>query len=384
MSESPPASRPTPLYDLHRELDGRMVDFAGWALPVRYDPGPVAEHVQTRTSASLFDVSHMGIVEIGGVPPADAATALEALVPGDIAGLSQGRQRYTMLTNDQGGVIDDLIVAATGDYFTVVVNASRRDVDLAHLRDALGARGITVVERDDLALLAVQGPQAVEAVASLAPGVAELGFMQQGVFEIGGVSCRVARSGYTGEDGVELHVPGESATHVARTLLARPAVEPAGLAARDSLRLEAGLCLYGNDLDETTTPVEAGLAWTIPGRRRSAGGFPGAEVIKAQLHDGPPRTRVGLRTDGRQPVRAGTEVVTPAGVPVGRITSGGYGPTFGGPIAMGYVTPDSAAPDSRLVAIERGRELPVVVTAFPFITRRYHRDTSVHLHEDRS
>jgi aminomethyltransferase len=382
MSEPSPL-RHTPLVELHRELGGRLVDFAGWELPVRYDPGPVAEHLHTRSAASLFDVSHMGIVEVGGRARTELAAALERLVPADLDGLKPGAQRYTMFTNDQGGIIDDVIVASTGEYFTLVVNASRRSVDLDHLRRGLGD-GIDVVERDDLALLAVQGPLAVEAVATLVPGAAELGFMQSGVFAVAGVSCRVSRSGYTGEDGFELQVPGSSAEQVARALLALPVVEPAGLAARDSLRLEAGLCLYGNDLDESTTPIEAGLAWTIPGRRRGAGGFPGADVIRSQLSEGPPRMRVGLRTEGRQPVRAGTELQNGAGIPVGVVCSGGYGPTFGGPIAQAYVTPASAAPETSLVAIERGKELAVVVTSMPFVTRRYHRDTSVHLHEDRS
>jgi aminomethyltransferase len=382
MSESS-SLRHTPLHDLHTELGGRLVDFSGWALPVRYDPGPVAEHLHTREAASLFDVSHMGIIEIGGRSMHELATALEALVPADIVGLEPGGQRYSFFTNDEGGIIDDVIVASTGEYLTLVVNASRREVDLVHLREGLGA-GIDVVERADLALLAVQGPRAVEALTSLAPGAGELGFMRSGVFDIGGVSCRIARSGYTGEDGFELQVPGSLAESVARALLAIPSVEPAGLAARDSLRLEAGLCLYGNDLDETTTPVEAGLKWAIPGRRRSEGGFPGAEVIRTQLRDGPPRMRVGLRTEGRQPVRGGTQILNDSGVPVGVVCSGGYGPTFGGPIAQAYVVPGSASPETSLVALERGKELRVVVTSMPFITRRYHRDTSVHLFEDRS
>ncbi len=371
MSESP-SLRHTPLHDLHRELNGRLVDFAGWALPVRYDPGPVAEHQHTRLAASLFDVSHMGIVDVGGRPMAELAAALEGLMPADLAGLAPGAQRYTMLTNDRGGIIDDVMVAATDTYFSLVLNASRREVDLAHLRDALGP-DIEVVERVDMAMLAVQGPEASAAVVSLAPGAEELGFMRTGVFEIDGVACRISRSGYTGEDGFELQVPGELAESVARALLALPPIEPAGLAARDSLRLEAGLCLYGNDLDESTTPIEAGLAWSIPGRRRSAGGFPGAEVILAQLRDGPPRMRVGLRVEGRQPVRAGTELVDASGTVVGRVCSGGYGPTFGGPIAQAYVVPAVGSPETRLVALERGKELPVIVTAMPFITRRYHR-----------
>lgn len=375
--------RRTPLFDLHRELNGRLVDFAGWSLPVRYDPGPLGEHLHTRQAASLFDVSHMGIVELHGPKLASAARALESLVPADVVGLAAGKQRYTMFTNESGGVIDDFIVGVTADYLTLVVNASRRDVDLAHLRDALTPMGIDVIERPDLALIAVQGPEAVDAVSSLAPGVHNLGFMESQVFDLAGVPCRISRSGYTGEDGLELQVPAGAAVLVARALLDLPAVEPAGLAARDSLRLEAGLCLYGNDLDETITPIEAGLTWSIPGRRRSEGGFPGADVIREQLRGLPPRRRVGLRTEGRQQVRAGTELTDLSGEVVGRITSGGYGPSFGGPIAMGYVPPDLSSPDTRLIAVERGKQLPVVVTSMPFITRRYQRRTSAELFQGR-
>jgi aminomethyltransferase len=381
MSDADDARR-TPLFDLHRELKGRIVDFAGWALPVRYDPGPVAEHLHTRLASSLFDVSHMGIVDLHGPNPGATAVALEALVPADVVGLAAGQQRYTMFTNHVGGVVDDLIVGAFGETLTVVVNASRRAVDRALLDEGLAGQGIEIVARDDLALLAIQGPEAVAAVATLAPGVDTLGFMGNGVFDVAGVGCRVSRSGYTGEDGLELQVPADAVVDVARALLAIPGVEPAGLAARDSLRLEAGLCLYGNDLDETTTPIEAGLAWSIPGRRRADGGFRGFDVIRSQLRDLPPRRRVGLRTEGRQPVRSGTELVDSSGVAVGTVTSGGYGPTFGGPIAMGYVVPTSSAPETRLVAIERGRELPVLVTAMPFIARRYQRKTSAQLFQE--
>jgi aminomethyltransferase len=295
------------------------------------------------------------------------------LVPADIAGLSPEAMRYTMLTNEAGGIIDDVMVAATESSFSLVVNASRREVDLAHLRAGLGA-DVEVVERTDLAMVALQGPAAAGAVATLVPGAAELGFMRHRELEVaGGVPGRVSRSGYTGEDGFELQVPAEAAERVARALLELPGVEPAGLAARDSLRLEAGLCLYGNDLDETTTPIEAGLAWSIQRRRRDEGGFPGAEVVLAQLAEGAPRVRVGLKVVGRQPVRAGTEVVGADGAPVGRVCSGGYGPTFGGPIAMAYVSPGAAATGSELVALERGKELAVVVTEMPFVPHRYHR-----------
>ncbi len=369
MSDSGDLKR-TPLFDLHRELNGRMVDFAGWSLPVRFDPGPVAEHLHTRRASSVFDVSHMGIVDLHGPSFEVVAAALESLVPADVLGLVPGRQRYTTFTNDAGGVVDDFIVGRDGDALTLVVNASRRDVDLALLDAALTPLGVEVVRRDDLALLAVQGPGAVGVVSSLGPGVESLGFMGLGHFEVAGVSCRVSRSGYTGEDGFELQVPAASAVAVARALLALPDVAMAGLAARDSLRLEAGLCLYGNELDETITPVEAGLAWSIPARRRTEGGFPGSAVLQKQLADGVARTRVGLRVDGPRPVRAGAELLDSSGSSVGTVTSGGVGPTVGGPIAMGYVELGAAGADTGLVAIERGRELPVVVTSMPFVSPR--------------
>lgn len=384
MSDTPGELLQTPMHDLHVEMNGRMVDFAGWSLPVRFDPGPVAEHLHTRLAASLFDVSHMGIIEIHGSSVPAMAAVLESLVPADVAGLMPGQQRYTMFTNETGGVIDDLIVARTSDHFTLVVNASRRDVGLQLLQDAFESSEFDVLERSDLALLALQGPEAVDRAAALAPAVRDLGFMEIGIFDLAGVSCRVSRSGYTGEDGLEIQVPVDAAETLARTLFATPGLEPAGLAARDSLRLEAGLCLYGNDLTEDITPIEAGLAWSIPGRRRSAGGYPGADVVREQLRDLPPRMRIGLRTEGKQPVRAGTELADANGEAVGRVTSGGYGPTFGGPIAMGYVKTGHGVPDTRLMANERGRDLSVLVTALPFITRRYHRTTSSALFQEQA
>lgn len=370
--------RRTPLRDLHVELGGRLVDFAGWELPVRYEPGPMAEHLHTRASASLFDVSHMGIVELRGAPLEVQCAALEHLVPAAIAGLGDGRQRYTQFTNERGGVIDDLMVTRMGDELSLVVNASRREVDVAHLRAGVGD-AIEVVERDDLALLAVQGPSAVAAVAELADDAAlsDMAFMDVRAVTLDGVPCRVSRSGYTGEDGVEIQVPADAAVALTRCLLAGGVVLPAGLAARDSLRLEAGLCLYGHDLDEDTTPVEAGLTWSIQTRRREAGGFPGADVVQRQLASGPPRRRVGLRADGRQPVRDDAPLVDPtSGDEVGLVTSGGYGPTVGGPVAMGYVrssASDGAEPGSDLVALVRGKELAVRVVDLPFVAPNYHR-----------
>lgn len=366
----------TPLFDLHRELNGRMVDFAGWSLPVRFDPGPVAEHLHTREATSVFDVSHMGVIDLHGESFEGLAAAMETLVPADVSGLVPGRQRYTVFTNEAGGVVDDFIVGRDADSLTLVVNASRRQVDLDLLHQGLETHRVEVVPRDDLALLAVQGPGAAEALTNLAPGIDSLGFMGLGHFDVAGTSCRVTRSGYTGEDGFELQIPLAATVGVARELLALPGVALAGLAARDSLRLEAGLCLYGNDLDETITPIEAGLGWSIPARRRSEGGFPGAPVVERQLANGVARVRVGLRVDGPRPVRAGAELFDQSGGPVGKVTSGGVGPTFGGPIAMGYVDPGAAEVETNLVAVERGRELAVVVTALPFVEARNRRRQS--------
>ena len=376
----PAELRQTPLHDLHVEWGGRMVDFAGWDLPVRYEPGPMAEHLHTRASASLFDVSHMGIVELSGPPIEDVAAALEALVPASITGIPDGRQRYTQLTNDDGGIIDDLMVARLADQLVLVVNAARRDVDLAHLRAGL-PDDVEVLDRTDLALLAVQGPAAVDAVAALVDDTADLltstVFMDVVEVTLHGAPCRVSRSGYTGEDGVEIQVPADAAVDLARALVgAEPddgVVRPAGLAARDSLRLEAGMCLYGHDLDETTTPVEAELVWSIQKRRRTEGGFPGDDVVRRQIADGPGRVRVGLRPEGRQPVREGSTLHDSTGSEVGVVTSGGYGPSLEAPIAMGYVAPSSAGTGTPLVAHVRGKELPVAVADLPFVTPRYRR-----------
>lgn len=360
----------TPLFDLHREHNGRMVDFAGWSLPFRFDPGPIAEHLHTREATSVFDVSHMGVCDLQGESFEAVAAAVEALVPADVVGLVAGRQRYTVFTNDAGGVVDDFIVGRDGDSLTLVVNASRREVDLALLRSGLEGAGVAVLERTDLAVLAVQGPGAAKVMAALAPGVDALRFMELGWFEVTGVACRVSRTGYTGEDGFEVQVPAEAAIGLGRALLDQPGVAMAGLAARDSLRLEAGLCLYGNELDETITPVEAGLAWSIPARRRTAGGFPGADVVQRQLSEGVERARVGLLVEGTRPVRAGAEIRDSAGERVGQVTSGGVGPNFGATIAMGYVSPEVAEVGTSLTAIERGREVAVVVHRLPFVEPR--------------
>ncbi len=369
----------TPLHRLHQELGGRLVPFAGWELPIQYE-GVLAEHRACRTAAALFDVSHMGIVELR--PPTGhdvdtVADALETVTPAAIATLEPGRQRYGVLTTADGGIIDDLIVTHRHDHLMVVVNASRRTVDLAHLRHHLADR-VTVEERTDLALLALQGPQAVAALGRLLPGAENLVFLDFAPMTVtldrgGTVEVGVSRSGYTGEDGFELMVPADRAEDVARALLAQPEVSPAGLGARDTLRLEAGLPLYGNDLDEGTSPIEAGLAWTVPKRRRADARFPGAERILAELADGPPRRRVGLQPAGRRPVRDGAALRTADGDPAGRVSSGGFGPTVDRPVAMGYVRADLATPGTPLVADVRGADVDVTVADLPFTPHNYHR-----------
>ncbi len=359
----------TPLFDLHLELGARMVAFAGYEMPLRYPAGIIAEHRHCRSRAALFDVSHMGQLRILGE---DAAAALEGLVPADIRGLAVGRNRYTMFTNDAGGILDDLIAGREKEGLFLVVNAARKAADIAHLKAALEP-ACTVEPLEDRALLALQGPAAAEVLARLRPEVDELRFMESGWFELAGARCRVARCGYTGEDGFEISVPADAATELARALLASEEVAPAGLGARDSLRLEAGLCLYGHDLDETTTPVEAGLAWTIGRRRREEGGFPGAEVILRQLREGAPRRLAGLRPEGRVPVREGAEIRLPGGAVIGRVTSGGFGPTVGGPVAMGYLDSAHEAPGTRLEVLVRGRAVPAEVARLPFVPHRYRR-----------
>jgi aminomethyltransferase len=346
-----------------------MVDFAGWALPVQYPAGIMAEHRQCRAAAALFDVSHMGQVLVHGE---GAAEAFEALVPGNVAGLGQDRLRYTVLTNEQGGVLDDLIVGRVADGLYVVINAACREADLAHLRAALEPAH-RVEELTDHALLALQGPAAAAVMARLAPTVAELRFMQSAEADVDGRRCRIARSGYTGEDGFEISVAADDAAALARLLLDQAEVQPAGLGARDSLRLEAGLCLYGHELTPETSPIEAGLAWTIGKRRREQGGFPGAETILRQLRDGPARKLVGIRPAGRAPAREGAEIQDQGGRPIGFVTSGGFGPTVGGPIAMGYVASPHAAPGTPLTLIVRDRPHPAHVAPMPFVPHRYAR-----------
>jgi aminomethyltransferase len=371
-----PAShlRTTPLDALHRRLGARMVAFAGWSMPVQYPAseggGTLAEHQAVRTTAGLFDVSHMGQVRLTG---ANAAAALERLVPADIQALKPHTQRYTMFTNEAGGILDDIMVANHGDHLELVINAARADADIAHLQSNLDGTGVTLTVHEDRALLALQGPGAVQAMAALAPDAAAMPFMGVAHLTIAGAACWLTRSGYTGEDGYEISVPSDQAERVAEALLAQPSVLPAGLAARDTLRLEAGLCLYGHDIDELTTPVEAGLTWSIGKRRRAALDFPGAAVIADQLANGVTRRRVGLRLEGRALARAHTEIAAEDGTLAGTITSGSFSPSLGSPIAMGYVRRDLAADSTKLGLLIRGQRHPARVVPLPFIPHRFAR-----------
>ena len=346
-----------------------MVAFAGWLLPVQYRAGIIAEHRHCRTAAALFDISHMGQVVVHGT---DAAEAFEALVPANLVGLADGRSRYTMFTNDAGGVLDDLIVGCVADGLSVVVNAACRAADLAHMRAALEPAH-RVEELTDRALLALQGPGAAAVMARLAPSSTDLAFMAMSEVQVAGEPCRIARCGYTGEDGFEISVPAGRAEALARRLLDQDEVEAAGLGARDSLRLEAALCLYGHELTPEITPVEARLGWTIAKRRREQGGFPGAEVIQRQLADGPSRQLVGIRPEGRAPAREHTAILDAAGRRVGEVTSGGFGPTIGAPIAMAYVESAHAVPGTEVQLVIRDRPQPARIVELPFVPHRYQR-----------
>jgi aminomethyltransferase len=370
LAELPSAAplRRTPLYALHHELGAKLVPFAGYEMPVQYPAGIIAEHLQCRAGAGLFDVSHMGQVTLTGP---DAAAALETLVPGDIAGLAPGRTRYTLFTNDSGGILDDLMVTNAGDHLFLVVNASCKDDDIAHLRKKIGDR-VEVRELADRALLALQGPQAAALMARLAPAASAMKFMTFQPMTVGGIACWLTRSGYTGEDGFEISVPADQAEKLARLLLTQPEVKPLGLGARDSLRLEAGLCLYGHDIDGTTTPVEADLAWAIGKRRREQGGFPGAAIILPQLQNGAARRRVGILPEGRAPAREQTAIVGIDATHFGIVTSGGYGPTVGGPIAMGYVAAQ-VTEGTPVNLVVRGQPHRAKIVKLPFVPHRYHR-----------
>lgn len=369
----------TPLYDAHVAAGARMVAFAGYAMPVQYPLGVLKEHLHTRAGAGLFDVSHMGqaVLVSADRSHSTVARALEALVPADLLNLGHGRQRYTQLLDDAGGIIDDLMVTRPAlppndGTLLLIVNASRKDQDYTHISARL-PDGVALVTMTDRALVALQGPAAKDVVARLAPGLAGLGFLHAAVGSIGSIDCHVSRSGYTGEDGFEISVPGERAAELWRLLAEQGGVQPIGLGARDSLRLEAGLCLYGNDIDETTSPVEAGLTWSIQKRRREQGGFPGVKRILRELSDGPSRSRVGLRPEGRAPARQGAEVLSVDGDRIGVVTSGGFGPSVDAPIAMGYVAAAHATPGTPVQLVVRGKPLAASVAMLPFTPHRYVR-----------
>jgi aminomethyltransferase len=363
----------TPLYDLHVALGARMVEFAGYSMPVQYPDGIIREHQHTRAAAGLFDVSHMGQVRVSG---AAAAEALESLIPMDAVDLERGHIRYGVYTDPDGGILDDLMIGNAGPSFLLVVNAACKANDIARMRAAFGDR-CAIHEFTGRALLALQGPAAREILAGFAPEIAHMPFMTMAEVELAGISCRLSCSGYSGEDGFEISVADADADALARLLLANDAVAPVGLGARDSLRLEAGLSLYGQDLSEATTPVEAGLTWTIAKARRvggaRAGGFPGDERILGQIASGAKRRLVGLRPQGRAPVRAGADLVDADGAAIGSVTSGGFGPTLGAPVAMGYVASQYKKPGTIVQAVVRGRQLPAEVVRLPFVERRYYR-----------
>jgi aminomethyltransferase len=370
----------TPLHGLHVGLGGKMVPFAGYEMPVQYAPGVLREHLHTRSKAGLFDVSHMGQIALhaksGRVE--DAARALERLVPQDIIAVVPGRQRYAQFTNENGGILDDLMVANFGDHLFLVVNAACKAEDEAHLRKHLS--DVCVIEPlPDRALIALQGPKAQSALAKLCGDASAMRFMDSGAHEVDGLDCFVSRSGYTGEDGFEISVRADDAERLVKKLLENDDVRPIGLGARDSLRLEAGLCLYGHDLDTTTTPVEGALEWSIQKSRRHggarAGGFFGADKILAQLEKGAPRRRVGLKAEGRAPVREGAALFADSASvePVGSVTSGGFGPSLNAPVAMGYLPASLAAPGTQVFAEVRGQRLPLKVAATPFIPNTYKR-----------
>jgi aminomethyltransferase len=365
----------TPLHALHLELGARMVPFAGYSMPVQYPAGLMAEHHHTRNAAGLFDVSHMGQLRLVGP---DAAAAFETLMPVDVIGLAPGKQRYGLLLTEEGTIIDDLMFVNRGHDLFVVVNGACKVGDIAHIKQRIGGR-CEVITMPDQGLLALQGPKAVDALKRLVPGVEKLVFMTGGTFGWKGAELHITRSGYTGEDGFEISVPGPQAEALARELLAQPEVKPIGLGARNSLRLEAGLCLYGNDIDTTTTPVEAALTWAIQKVRRTGGeraaGFPGAARVLAQMEGGEvlKRKRVGLVALDRVPVREHTELQDANGQRIGEVTSGLLGPSVDKPVAMAYVSPDHAAIGTRVQAIVRGKPVAMEVSTMPFVPNRYHR-----------
>lgn len=371
--------RRTPLHALHLELGGKMVAFSGYEMPVQYKAGILKEHLHTREKAGLFDVSHMGQRFLVGPNDATVAKALETIAPGDFQSLGQGRIRYSLLLNEQGGIVDDFMATRSfnedddGRFF-LVVNAARKAVDDEFIRAHL-PQEIALEVLEARALLALQGPSAEAALVRHCPDAEKLSFMKAIKTEFDGIPIFLSRSGYTGEDGFEISVPEENAEQVARALLGEPEVLPIGLGARDSLRLEAGLCLYGHDIDEGTMPVEANLAWVIGKRRKLARDFPGAERIMEELMNGPPRKRVGLKPEGKAPAREGTEIVSKNGTNIGRITSGGFGPSVGGPIAMGYVDNEFAEDGTELALMVRNMPRAARVVPLPFVPHNYKKST---------
>jgi len=363
-----PAQAALPLDGWHRDRGARMVEFAGYAMPIQYE-GILAEHKWTRASAGLFDVSHMGQLLVAGP---EAERGLESVLPTDLALLKDAKPKYSLLLNEEGGIIDDLMVTRRGEHFYLVVNGATKAGDIAHLEAKL-PRGAVLDHMKEQALLALQGPKAVDALARLVPGVEALTFMTAGVFQLDGATAWISRSGYTGEDGFEISVPARDVARIAELLCAQAEVKPIGLGARDSLRLEAGLPLYGHDLDHSTTPVEAGLTFALAKRRRAEGGFPGWHRLAKELADGPIRKRVGLLIEGRQPVREGAMVVDGEGNEVGKVTSGGFSPCLEAPIAMAYVPAASAAEGSVIALAARGKIYAGTVTAMPFVPHRYQR-----------
>ncbi|MBT6507220.1 MAG: glycine cleavage system aminomethyltransferase GcvT [Marinovum sp.] len=372
------ALRRTPFYDLHLKLGAKMVGFAGFDMPVQYPLGVMQEHAHTRTKAGLFDVSHMGQVILRGTSYEAAASALERIIPMDVQGLQPGRQRYGLFTNPQGGIQDDLMFANRGDHIFMVVNAACADADIKYLR-AMLEPDISIKHLENRALLALQGPRAEAVLAEHHPAIRDMKFMDVETLPLAGAECWISRSGYTGEDGFEISVPTAAANDLAQALLAHQDVEFIGLGARDSLRLEAGLCLYGHDIDENTSPVDAGLSWAIQRARRAggarAGGFPGAERILDELTGGAEKKRVGLRPQGRAPMREGVLIFADeAGdTPIGAVTSGGFGPTVQGPVAMGYVPTEVATAQTIVFGEVRGKRLPVEIVSLPFTAANFKR-----------
>ncbi|MBV9567173.1 MAG: glycine cleavage system aminomethyltransferase GcvT [Hyphomicrobiales bacterium] len=379
-SAAPPTLKTTPLHGAHVALGARMVPFAGYDMPVQYPTGILTEHLQTRASAGIFDVSHMGQAFLMGPDQATVAKALEALVPADILNLAPGRQRYTQLLDQEGGILDDLMVTRSAEeaedgVLMLIVNAACKDQDFPHIAARL-PEGIRLMRADHRALIALQGPKAAEVLARHCEGAAEMPFMSARQMRFDGLTCHVSRSGYTGEDGYEVSIKSAHAVAIWSALLRDGAVKPIGLGARDSLRLEAGLCLYGHDIDTTTSPVEAALTWSVQKRRREEGGFPGAERVKRELAEGPTRKRVGILPDGKAPAREGTEIQAKDGRKIGSVTSGGFGPSLGGPLAMGYVEREFAAVGTELNLIVRGKALSAKVASMPFVPNRYFRPAS--------